>query len=163
MCRQCFGELNNQKASDDVDDYEPDTARRRRRGARVMVGIERMSLYTTIHLHNVPAGRETEYATWFDGPHRTALSRLRGFITHDRYEVAAQQSCRTFPSPGAVSVYDFDLPNPAIDLPALGPLVAEARDAGMIADDEPSACIPIACSPTGKPVPTGNDPSPSPV
>ena len=102
-----------------------------------MVGIERMSLYTTIHLHNVPAGRETECATWFDGPHRTALSRLRGFITTDRYEVTPQQVMPDIPQPWRyVSIYDFDLPNPAIDLPALGPLVAEARDAGMIADDE---------------------------
>jgi len=38
-----------------------------------------MALYTTIHLHNVPAGREAEYAVWFDGPHRDALARL-GFI-----------------------------------------------------------------------------------
>ncbi len=27
-----------------------------------------MALYTTLHLHNVPAGREADYASWFDGP-----------------------------------------------------------------------------------------------
>jgi hypothetical protein len=96
-----------------------------------------MALYTTIHLHNVPAGRETEYATWFDGAHRAALGRLRGFITTDRYEVTPQQIMPDISQPWRfVSVYDFDLPDPAIDIPALGPLVAEARDAGMIADDE---------------------------
>ena len=73
---------------------------------------------------------EGEYATWFDGPHRAALSRLRGFIATDRYEVTPQQIMPDIPQPWRfLSVYDFDLPTPAIDIPALGPLVAEARDA----------------------------------
>jgi len=96
-----------------------------------------MALYTTIHLHNVAAGREAEYAAWFDGPHRAALARLRGFRTTDRYEVTPQQIMADIPQPWRfVSIYEFDLPNPAIDIPALGPLVAEARDAGMVTDDE---------------------------
>lgn len=96
-----------------------------------------MALYTTIHLHNVPAGREAEYATWFDGPHREALSRLRGYITTDRYEVTPQQIMADIPQPWRfLSVYDFDLPSPEIDLPALGPLIAEARDAKLIAADD---------------------------
>lgn len=96
-----------------------------------------MALYTTIHLHNVAAGREAEYAKWFDGPHRVSLARLRGFKGADRYEVTPQQVMPDIPQPWRfLSVYDFDLPNPAIDIPALGPLVADARDAGMIADDE---------------------------
>lgn len=96
-----------------------------------------MALYTTIHLHNVPAGREVDYAAWFDGAHRSALAGLRGFIAADRYEVTPQQVMSAIPQPWRfASVYDFDLPDPAIDVPALGPLVAEARDAGMIADDD---------------------------
>ncbi len=96
-----------------------------------------MALYTTIHLHNVPAGRESHYAAWFDGPHRTALSRLRGFTGTDRYEVTSEQVMPDIPQPWRfVSIYDFDLPSPEIDIPALGPLVAEARDSGLIADDE---------------------------
>lgn len=95
-----------------------------------------MALYTTVHLHNVPAGREDEYASWFDGPHREGLARLRGFTGADRYEVAAEQIMPDIPQPWRfMSVYDFDLPDPAIDAPALGPLIAEARDAGMVADD----------------------------
>src|SRR6201996_5951229 len=50
-----------------------------------------VALYTTIHLHNVPAGRESEYATWFDGPHRSAVSALRGFKSAERYEVTREQ------------------------------------------------------------------------
>jgi hypothetical protein len=96
-----------------------------------------MPLYTTIHLHNVPAGREAEYAAWFDGPHRAALARLRGCRSGERYEVAPQQIMPDIPQPWRfLSVYDFDLPDPAIDVPALGPLLAEARDAGLVADDE---------------------------
>ena len=96
-----------------------------------------MALYTTLHLHNVPAGREPGYASWFDGSHRTSLMALRGFKAADRYEVTREQIMADIPQPWRfLSVYDFDLPNPSIDIPALGPLIADARDAGLIADDE---------------------------
>ena len=96
-----------------------------------------MALYTTIHLHNVPSGREPEYADWFDGAHRTDLSRLRGFLVADRYQVAEAQIMPDIHQPWRfVSVYDFDLPTPEIDIPALGPLIAEVRDAGLVAQDE---------------------------
>lgn len=98
-----------------------------------------MALYTTLHLHNVPEGREGDYAEWFDGPHRQALARLRGFRTADRYEVTPEQMMPDIPQPWRfLSVYDFDLPDPKIDLPALGPLIAEARDAGLIDDADES-------------------------
>jgi hypothetical protein len=96
-----------------------------------------MALYTTIHLHNVPAGQEAAYATWFDEEHRTAVTKLRGFEAVDRFEVTKEQIMADIPQPWRfMSVYDFDLPDPAIDIPALGPLIAEARDTGLIADDE---------------------------
>jgi hypothetical protein len=96
-----------------------------------------MALYTTVHLHNVPEGGEAEYATWFDGAHRAALARLRGFQVAERYEVTPEQIMPDIAQPWRfVSIYDFDLPDPSIDLPALGPLIADARDAGMIADDD---------------------------
>jgi hypothetical protein len=96
-----------------------------------------MALYTTIHLHNVPAGSEAQYAAWFDGKHRTSLAALRGFKDADRFEVTPDQIMADIAQPWRfVSLYDLDLPNPSIDIPALGPLIAEARDAGMIKDDE---------------------------
>jgi hypothetical protein len=96
-----------------------------------------MALYTTIHLHNVPSARQAEYAAWFDSTHHQALSHLRGFKTADRYEVAPEQIMVDIPQPWRfLSIYDFDLPDAAIDLPALGPLLADARDAGLIASDE---------------------------
>ncbi len=94
-----------------------------------------MSLYTTIHLHNVPAGREADYAAWFDGAHSAAVAGLRGFRAADRYELTREQIMPDIPQPWRfMSVYDFDYPAPEIDLPALGPLLAEARDAGLIDD-----------------------------
>ena len=95
-----------------------------------------MALYTTIHLHNVPAGSEARYTEWFDDNHRQALDRLRGFRDATRLEVAAEQIMRDIPQPWRyMSVYEFDLATPEIDIPALGPLLAEAREDGMIADD----------------------------
>ena len=94
-----------------------------------------MPLYTTLHLHNVTKDRESEYADWFDGAHRDDLGRLRGFISADRYEVTPEQIMPDIPQPWHyLSVYEFDYPAPEIDLPALGPLLAEARDAGLIDD-----------------------------
>lgn len=95
-----------------------------------------MSLFTTIHLHNVPEDRETDYAAWFDGKHREDVGRLRGFRAADRFEVTPEQIMPDIPQPWRfLSVYEFDYPAPEIDLPALGPLLAEARDAGLV-DDE---------------------------
>lgn len=96
-----------------------------------------MALYTTVHLHNVPADREAEYAGWFDGAHRDDLARLRGFQAAERYQVAEAQIMPDIAQPWRfLSIYDFDLPSPEIDLPALGPLLAGAREAGMIVDDD---------------------------
>tara|TARA_R110001599_G_scaffold26856_2_gene94617 strand:- start:56992 stop:57777 length:786 start_codon:yes stop_codon:yes gene_type:complete len=101
-----------------------------------------MSLYTTIHLHNVPENREGEYADWFDGKHRADISRLRGFLQADRYELTPEQIMPDIPQPWRfMSVYEFDYPTPEIDLPALAPLLAEARDAGMVDDSDESERI----------------------
>ncbi|TVV76748.1 hypothetical protein [Sphingomonas solaris] len=96
-----------------------------------------MALYTTIHLHNVPDGKADAYAAWFDGPHRAALAGLRGLRMADRFEVTPEQiSGPDAPQPWRyMSVYEFDLPDPKIDVPALGPLIADARDAGLIEDE----------------------------
>jgi hypothetical protein len=83
-----------------------------------------MALYTTLHLHNVPAGREPEYAAWFDGSHTQSLGALRGFKAADRYEVTPQQIMPDIAQPWRfMSIYDFDL-------------IAAARDTGLVADDD---------------------------
>ncbi|WP_167855021.1 hypothetical protein, partial [Mangrovimicrobium sediminis] len=61
----------------------------------------------------------------------------RGFQHAERFEVAAEQIMPDILQPWRyLSVYDFDLPAPEIDLPALGPLLAQARDAGWTAADD---------------------------
>ena len=96
-----------------------------------------MALYTTLHLHNVTEGQDAAYAAWFDGPHREALSRLRGFNGADRFEIAdVQLNPDIIHAWRYMSVYDFNHPVPAIDVPALAPLLAEARDSGLVAADE---------------------------
>lgn len=101
-----------------------------------------MTLFTTIHLHNVAKGQEEDYAAWFDGEHQQELARLRGFISADRYEVTPEQIMPDIAQPWRfMSVYEFDYPSPEIDLPALAPLLAEARDDGLIDDDDESERI----------------------
>ncbi|WP_372798451.1 hypothetical protein [Litorivivens sp.] len=95
-----------------------------------------MVLYTTIHLHNVPEGRESDYAKWFDGEHQQELKRLRGYKGSERHEVADAQIMPDILQPWRfATVYDFESDTPEIDIPALGPLLANQRDAGLIAND----------------------------
>ena len=96
-----------------------------------------MALYTTLHLHNTTEGNADAYARWFDGAHADALNHLRGFKAAERFEIDPVQMIPDQAQPWRyMSVYDFDLPTPAIDIPALGPLIADARDAGFITDDD---------------------------
>ena len=101
-----------------------------------------MSLFTTTHLHNVPAGREADYAAWFDGAHAADLAKLRGFRSADRFEITPEQVMPDIAQPWRfLSVYEFDTDTPEIDLPALGALLANARDAGLIDDANESERI----------------------
>lgn len=94
-----------------------------------------MTHYTTIHLHNVPVGRETDYTSWFDGAHRQALAGLSGFKSAERFEVTPEQIMPDIPQPWQfMSIYDFDYAAPETELPTLSPLLAEARNAGLIDD-----------------------------
>jgi hypothetical protein len=95
-----------------------------------------MAFYTTVHLHNVAQGSEQEYAQWFDGKHREELAKLRGFMRADRFEVTPEQIMPDIAQPWQfMSVYDFEFESPEIDLPALGPLLAAARDADTITNN----------------------------
>ena len=90
----------------------------------------------------VAAGRAEDYARWFDGAHQKDLARLRGFRSADRYEVTPQQIMPDIPQPWRfLSVYEFDYAAPEIDLPALAPLLADVRDAGLIDDSDESERI----------------------
>ena len=79
-----------------------------------------MALYTTVHMHNVPQGREADYAAWFDGPHRAAVTALPGAVSLDRFEVAREQIMPDIPQPWRyMSVYDFDYTDPIVGIPCL--------------------------------------------
>jgi hypothetical protein len=95
-----------------------------------------MALYTTVHMHNVPEGREAEYAAWFDGPHQSAVLGLPGAKSLNRYEVAREQIMPDIPQPWRyMSVYEFDYADPIVGIPQLGPLIAAARRAGLVSDN----------------------------
>ena len=95
-----------------------------------------MALYTTVHMHNVPQGRETDYLAWFDGPHRAAVAALPGSMSLDRFEVTREQIMPDIPQPWRyMGVYDFDYVDPIVGIPLLGPELAAARQAGLISSD----------------------------
>jgi hypothetical protein len=95
-----------------------------------------MALYITVHMHNVPPGREADYASWFDGPHRAAVTALPGTLSLDRFEVTREQIMADIPQPWRyMSVYDFDYADPIVGIPQLGPPLAAARKTGLITED----------------------------
>jgi len=95
-----------------------------------------MPLYTTVQMHNVPAGREADCAAWFDGPHRAAVAALPGCQGLDRFEVTREQIMPDIPQPWRyMSVYDFDYVDPIVGIPQLAPLLAEARARGLVLDN----------------------------
>lgn len=98
-----------------------------------------MSHYVTLHLCNVAAGREADFAEWFDGGHSRALKGMQGFRSADRFAVAPQQVMPDIHQPWRfLTVYAFDYAAPECDLPRLGHQIAEARVAGLIDDADES-------------------------
>jgi hypothetical protein len=92
-----------------------------------------MSHFVTTHLHNVPAGREADYAAWFDGPHSDDLARLDGLKLADRWEITPEQIMPDIAQPWRfMTRYEWSTDTPEIDLPMLGGLLAGARKAGLI-------------------------------
>ena len=95
-----------------------------------------MSGFVTIYLHNPATGRETDLAQAVRGGHFEAASRLRGFRSAQRFEITPEQVMPAIPQPWRyVTIYDFELESPEIDIPSIAPLFADLRDAGLIADD----------------------------
>lgn len=95
-----------------------------------------MTLFTTVHLYNVPAEKTGDYTHWFENDHQTELTRLRGYRSSERYEVSDIQIMPDILQPWRfMTIYDFDTDTPEIDLPALAPLLANVRDQGLISDD----------------------------
>lgn len=95
-----------------------------------------MTSFVTMHLHNPSAGKDALLAEWFSGPHREAVQRLRGFVSLERFERTTEQIMPDIAQPWQfATVYDFELSRPEIDIPALGPLLADARDLALVRAD----------------------------
>jgi hypothetical protein len=101
-----------------------------------------MTHHVTTHLYNVTPGREADFAEWFAGQHAADCTRLRGFASADRFEVTPEQVMPDILQPWRfLSLYEWNTETPEIDLPALGPLLADARDGGLIDDSDESERI----------------------
>ena len=89
-----------------------------------------------LHLHNAAPGSEQRLADFFQAVHAPELARLRGFSGVQRFCTTETQLMVGIAQPWAfATLYDFDLPSPEIDIPALAGPVASMRDAGLIAQD----------------------------
>jgi hypothetical protein len=95
-----------------------------------------MSSFVTVYLHNPAPSTEAALTDAIRGSHFEAVGRLRGFRGAQRFEVTPQQVMPAIPQPWRyVTIYDFDLETPEIDIPAIAPHLADLRDAGLIAHD----------------------------
>jgi hypothetical protein len=95
-----------------------------------------MAAYVTAHFYNPAAGRDGELSAFFNERHVPALVKLRGFREVQRFELSPDQIMAAIAQPWRyLSLYEFDFETPEIDQPALSPLLADMRDAGLIAKD----------------------------
>lgn len=95
-----------------------------------------MATHVVLHLHNVPVGREDDYAVWFEGPHHAALSALDGNLSADRYEVTPEQVMADIPQPWRyLSVYDVTSQDLEAAIAGLSQRLAQARSDGLIEHD----------------------------
>ncbi|WP_414900236.1 hypothetical protein ACMT1E_10930 [Sphingomonas flavalba] len=95
-----------------------------------------MAGQVTIHLHNAAAGKDEALADAFIGDHLRALAGVPGLRQVQRFACSADQLLREIAQPWRyVTIYEFQSPRPAIDVPALAPPLADLRDAGLIEQD----------------------------
>ncbi len=96
-----------------------------------------MTDFVTLHLFNVPAGQDDALMRHVASDHMTRVRSLRGFTRADMYRCAPVQLQVEARQPWAYAiVYEWSLETPAIDLPALAPILADQRDAGLVAGDD---------------------------
>jgi hypothetical protein len=96
-----------------------------------------MAGYITAHFHNTPPRKAAALSEYIRGPHAEALNHVRSYRGMQRFEVTKPQLTPEPAQPWRyVTIYDLDIEDPAIDVPALSPLIADMRDAGLIAQDD---------------------------
>lgn len=92
--------------------------------------------FVVMHLYNPAEGKEEELAKYFREVHVSKVLGLRGIEGVQRFRVTEMQLMAECAQPWRYAVkYDFRLKDPSIDLPALAPLMADMREAGLIAAD----------------------------
>ena len=92
--------------------------------------------YVIMHLYNPEPGREDDLAAYFRETHVPRVLALRGIEGVQRFAVTDKQLMAECAQPWRYAVkYDFRTDTPKIDIPALGALLADMRDAGLIAAD----------------------------
>lgn len=95
-----------------------------------------MDGYVIMHLHNAGEGRDSELSGHFRDVHVPRALALRGIEGVQRFRITKEQLMPGCAQPWRYATkYDFRLASPEIDLPALAPLLADMRDAGLVAAD----------------------------
>jgi hypothetical protein len=96
-----------------------------------------MQDFITLHLFNTPKSRAAKLAPYIEGPHMDAVQNLRGFKSAQIFRCSPHQLIPDARQAWTYAVmYERALASPEIDLPALAPLLANMRDAGLIAPDD---------------------------
>lgn len=89
-----------------------------------------------MHLHSAADGRDTDLADYFRDVHVPRILALRGIEGVQRFRVTEDQLMAECAQPWRYATkYDFRLASPEIDIPSIAPLLADMRDAGLIAAD----------------------------
>lgn len=92
--------------------------------------------FVILHLHNAASGSEQGLAEHFEAVHVPKVMELRGFQGVQRFRITEQQLMAECAQPWQFATqYSFALASPEIDIPAIAPLLADMRDAGLVAPD----------------------------
>lgn len=95
-----------------------------------------MDAFVIMHLHNAAKGKKQGLARFFEKSHVPAVKKLRGFEGVQRFRITKQQLHAESAQPWDFATkYDFALDDPAIDLPAIAPLLDDLRREGLVATD----------------------------
>jgi heme-degrading monooxygenase HmoA len=96
-----------------------------------------MQDFVVLHLCNAAEGADAELNRVLEARHVRAVRRLRGFKSLQRFRCSPHQLMPDIRQAWTyASLYEFALSEPEIDLPALAPLLADMRDAGLTAADD---------------------------
>ena len=93
-----------------------------------------MEFMVVVHLCNAAKRKDAGLGAWFAGAHAAAVRRLRGFKAVQRFELAEIQILDIWAQPWRyMTLYEFETSAPDLDIPALAPLLDDAREKGLAA------------------------------